>query len=327
MDQPQYSRSLSDAIRFMRERDDFLVVSHVQPDGDAIASTCAVGWILSALGKRFVLANEDPVPEKFRFLPGADRIRAAEELAGTAMPANLICVDCADYARIGSIRHKVPGEAALLNIDHHPTNDAFGTVNLLKFDAAATVQILYDLIETAELRWTRDAAECIYAGLLTDTGGFRYANTTPQVMRIAAHLLQEQADGHKLAQALLERTSLPHVLLLKKALAALSFTDDRRIAWMSVTAQDLQETGALEEDLDGLVNYPRNIHGVEVGLLFKERAGHVKVSLRSAGKVDVSAIAQRFGGGGHVLAAGCTIEDSLASAVRLVVEAVKQALR
>jgi len=320
-------RQLEQAVRFLSERDDFLVVSHVQPDGDAISSTLVVGWLLKRLGKRYTLYNEGPVPSKFQFLPGSGDIVTAASSKPERAFSHIVCVDCADFDRVGQAKAWFAEGAELLNIDHHPTNDGFGSVNLLRFEAAATAEILHDLLEQFPWALDRDAATALYVGLLTDTGGFRYANTSPRVMAIASRLLKAGADGPDLAQRLLEQMTMGQIRMMQRALSRLSFTEDRRIGWLWVSGEDLSETGATNEDLEGLVNYPRNIEGVEVGMLFKQHAENaVKISLRSAGRVDVAAIARTFGGGGHVRAAGCRYEGPLEEAVSRLVGAVQKAL-
>ncbi|MFC5702087.1 bifunctional oligoribonuclease/PAP phosphatase NrnA [Cohnella faecalis] len=323
-----WNQSLQDTVSYIRERDDFLVVSHVQPDGDAISSTVAVGWLLDKLGKSFVMINEGPVPSRLHFLwRSSDIVTLAEGVEPETKYRNVICVDCADYSRVGKTTAWFADDAELLNIDHHPTNDGFGLVNLLKFDAAATAEILYELIGHFGISLDEDVANAIYTGILTDTGGFRYSNTSPFVMAIASRLLEAGAKGQELAENLLERMSLGQMLMIQRGLARLSFSEDKRIGWLWVTNEDLEETGASNEDLEGLVNYPRNIEGVEVGILFKENGTKsVKVSLRSAGTVNVAALAQQFGGGGHVRAAGCRLTEPLPAVIEQVVEAVRKAL-
>lgn len=325
-----YPQSLEEAKSYLLNRDRFLVVSHVNPDGDAAGSTLAVGQILGQLGKTFFMINEGPVPAKFNMLPGWGNILDYSTAAQTGeVPAFdcVIAVDCADYSRMGEVTRLYPGGIPLLNIDHHPTNDGYGSVNLVRPDAAATAEVLYDLAVTLNLDWKKPLAECIYTGLMTDTGGFRYSNTTPKVLAIASDMLARGAEGYMLADRLLEKLTFSQVAILQKALNTLSFSDDKRIAWMSLTTEDIQESGADNGALDGLVSYPRNIEGVEVGLLFKQISPkQVKVSLRSNRSVDVAAIAQRFGGGGHVRAAGCTVNETLQDAVARVLKEVGAAL-
>jgi len=313
------------AKRFIREGDDFLLVTHVQPDGDAVSSLLAAALLLRALGKRYTPVIADRVPNKLRFLEGSGLIRTAraDEPPGR-LHDRVIALDCADFSRIGAAAAWCAPDARLLNIDHHPTNDGFGDVVLIKPEAAATAEILYELVNAMGVPWHRELAECIYTGILTDTGGFRYPNTTPASHRIASEMLERGAAGSQIAERLLERVPHSHVRLLKRALSTLSFAAGNRISWLTVTRADMAETEAETEDLEGLVNYPRNIEGVEVGILFKEvDDGKVKVSLRSAGAIDVAAFAKSFGGGGHVRAAGVTLDMPLPDAVDTIVGALR----
>ncbi|WP_284639115.1 DHH family phosphoesterase [Paenibacillus silviterrae] len=323
-----YTERLSQAASFLRENDDFLVVSHIQPDGDAAGSTFAMAWMLLALGKRFTLINEGHMPEKFMYMTHSQlRILNLETEPPERKFGRVISVDCADFDRIGKVSACFEENVQLLNIDHHATNDDFGAVNLVRADAAATVEVLYDLNVELGLPFSHELNVCIYSGLLTDTGGFRYSNTSPKVMQIAADMLSRGVKGYELAERLLESLTMPQVTILKSALATLGFAHEQQAAWLSVSLEDLARSGASSDDLDGLVNYPRNIEGVEVGMLFKEKKpGVIKVSLRSAGKVDVAELASRFGGGGHVRAAGCTVLGTLDEAIKQVVEEVGRAL-
>ncbi|MFF2482604.1 bifunctional oligoribonuclease/PAP phosphatase NrnA [Paenibacillus sp. NPDC058071] len=322
-----YERDLDAALAFMKEGDDFLVVSHVQPDGDAISSTSVVHWLLERLGKSAVLINEGESPSRLQYLPYYDHIVNYRNEPPTRKFKRIITVDCADFKRIGEVSALFEPDAELLNIDHHPTNNGFGSVNVIRPNAAATVEILHDLLERAGIEPDLACATAIYTGLLTDTGGFRYSNTSAAVLRIASRMLEYGVSGHQLADHLLEKMTMPKLKLLQNSLSRLTFTEDQKIGWLYIAKDDLRETGAVPEDIEGIVNYALNIDGVEVGILFKETEdGHVKASLRSAGKADVAAIAQSFGGGGHVRAAGCRIGCSLPEAAEQIVEAVRKAL-
>ncbi|MBB6672868.1 DHH family phosphoesterase [Cohnella nanjingensis] len=322
-----WEEQLDKAVAFIRERDDFLVVSHVQPDGDAISSTVAIGWLLEKLGKTYALYNDGPAPSRLRYLWGSDRLLTLAAGKPDRTYRSIIAVDCADFARVGAAKELFAPEAELLNIDHHPTNDAFGAANLLRFDAAATAEILFELLEAARVPLDVDVATAIYTGMLTDTGGFRYANTSPKVLAIASKLVELGVDGPGLAEQLLERMTMEQMSMIQRALARLTFSEDQRVGWLWVTPEDMSETGAKSEDLEGLVNYPRNIEGVEVGILFKQHGDDaVKVSMRSAGRVNVAAVAQQFQGGGHVRAAGCRVAAPLPDAIAQVVEAIRKAL-
>lgn len=322
-----YEQQLKAAGEFILQHDDFLVVSHVQPDGDAASSTCATGLLLEKLNKRYTMINEGPIPEKFHMLSGSDRVIDYSSSGATEPFQAVITVDCADFSRVGEVKALFTDQAVLLNIDHHPTNDYFGTMQLIKEDAAATCEILYDLFERLQVEWDKPLAECIYTGLLTDTGGFRYSNTSSKVMEISSKLIGYGVDAHLIAEQLLEKVSLSHILLLKKALHSLSFDMRNQIGYMIITLEDMRETKARTDDFEGLVNYPINIDGVEVGLLFREvDAETVKCSLRSAGNVDVAKLSKELGGGGHVRAAGATLKMPLQRAVEAVIEKVKKEL-
>ncbi|WP_434751650.1 DHH family phosphoesterase [Paenibacillus amylolyticus] len=318
-----YEQALQAGKQFLLEHDDYLVVSHVQPDGDAVSSTVTVGWLLSCLGKTFTMINEGEIPQRMRFLWQADAIVNMTEHPPERKYKAIICVDCADFARVGLTRHYFEEDAMILNIDHHPTNNGYGAVNIIKSDAAATAEILFELLELFNITWDKDIATAVYTGLLTDTGGFRYANTSPNVMATASRLLEHGVDGPYLAQSLLEEMTFPQVRILNKALSSLQMSEDGKVAWVVITPEDMQACEAVNEDLEGIVNYTRNIRGVEVGIFFKViNENATKVSMRSAGKVDVAALAQTFGGGGHVLAVGCRMEGKLDEIVEKVLKQV-----
>ncbi len=322
-----YEREFRQAQQFLTEHDQFLVVSHVQPDGDAVSSTLVVGWLLSCLGKKYVMVNEGPIPKRMEYLWQSEHIVDLSQTPLSESHKFVICVDCADFKRTGKSSLHFSEDARILNIDHHPTNDAYGEVNLIIPNAAATVEILYDLIRFMKLEMNQSVATAIYTGLLTDTGGFRYSSTTPKVMAAASTLLEYGVDGPGLSELLLEQMTLPQLRLLTRALNELQISEDGKISWVSLNDNDMKMTGAIHEDLEGIVNYPRNIQGVEVGLLFKViNENAVKVSMRSAGLVDVANVAQSFGGGGHVRAAGARIEGTLEEIVPRVIEQVKKQL-
>lgn len=322
-----YEQSLRQTRKFLLEHDDYLVVSHIQPDGDAVSSTLVVGWLLSCLGKKYTMLNEGPIPQRMEYLWHAGEIANLAEGDLPREYSHIICVDCADFQRVGLTKRHFASDALIVNIDHHPTNNGYGYVNLIKPDAAATAEILFDLLKTFEVEWDIDVATALYTGLLTDTGGFRYSNTSPKVMAAVSELLELGVNGPMLAETLLEEMTLGQVKVLNRALSTLQLSPNGDIAWVSITPQDMLDCEAANEDLEGIVNYPRNIRGVEVGILFKvihERA--VKASFRSAGKVDVAALAQVFGGGGHTRAAGARIDTTLEEAIPMVLQEVRRHL-
>lgn len=318
---------LQEAVRFMREHDRFLVLSHVNPDGDATGSALAVALMLEQLGKEYIVANEGETPAKFSFLPRFDRLRNLTQQPLTETFAAVIAVDCADRSRMGDVQALFAPQAALLNIDHHPTNDGFGSVNLIQTEAAATAEILFEVAAAAGMSFNEELALCIYTGLLTDTGGFRYSNTSPRVMEIASKLLGYGVKPGEVAERCLEEISYSHVKILRRALQTLTLSHRDQIASITVKLEDFAETGAEREDASGLVNYCRNIEGVQVGVSFVEaEKGVVKVSMRARDRIDVAAIAKQLGGGGHAKAAGCTLRGELEQVQQQVWQALEQAL-
>lgn len=316
---------LQEAAAFIRERDDFLLLTHVQPDGDAYGSTLGLAHLLDALGKRYTIVNEDRVLEKFNFLPMSDRFQLDAEISRTF--ANVIVLDCGDIHRLGESGALLTDDAAILNIDHHKTNDFFGQANLIDLDAAATSQIIYNLARYMRIEIGKDMAVCLYTGILTDTGGFRYSNTTVEVHQIAAELLAVGVNSFEISDRVLESLTWSQVQLIREALGTLRRDESGQIAWMVVQRQLLYRLGASDEEVEGLVSYARNVQGVEVGLLFREKEdGSIKVSLRSKYRVDVGEIALSFGGGGHARAAGCTLSGPMEQVQQQVVAKVREAL-
>ncbi|MGG1442701.1 bifunctional oligoribonuclease/PAP phosphatase NrnA [Brevibacillus laterosporus] len=313
-----------DAARFVRENERFLIISHVNPDGDTTGSALAMALLLEQMGKSYVIVNQGSTPDMFSFLPRFNHIINLSDQTVDEKFSCVIAVDAADSSRMGEVTHLFNPDAQILNIDHHPTNDAFGTYNIILPHAAATAEIMYDWCVASSFSLTKEIATCIYTGLLTDTGGFRYSNTTPHVMEIASHLLTYEVSSAEIAERCLENITLKHVQILKRALASLELTNEGLVATMQISKQDFLETNSTNDDTGGIVNYGRNIEGVEVGILLTEvEEGIVKISLRSRAKVDVAQLAKNIGGGGHARAAGCTmkgvtLEEAKKSVLRLV---------
>jgi len=319
--------AVQEAACFIAAHDDFLVISHVNPDGDAIGSTLAMAGILKALKKTYWLANPDPLPAKYNVLPWASELLSAEDEAVRGPFNTVLALDAADLQRLDPLSERFAPDAAILNIDHHPTNTRYGTMQLIVPEAAATAQIVYYLAHALNVNIDESLATCLYTGIMTDTGGFRYSNTNPEVMRIAAELLAAGVNPSRLAEQFLERMSMPQLKLLQRALSRLQWDLDGRIAWTYVTEEDFQETGAADSDVDGLVQYPLRVEGVQIGMLFRQIGPErCKVSFRSREPVDVARLAVQFGGGGHARAAGCTVSGNLTQVMEQVRMKVYEAM-
>ncbi|KEO82977.1 DHH family phosphoesterase [Tumebacillus flagellatus] len=322
---PEMKQAYKTAAKFFREYDDFLLLVHEKPDGDALGSVLGAAHLLQQLGKTFTLVNDDPIPDKFMFLPMADQFLLPENVKTRFR--SVISFDCGDRKRLGLSGDLIASDAVILNIDHHKTNDFFGTENLVDLDAAATCQIVYKISREMEAELSLDAATCLYTGLVTDTGGFRYSNTSEEVMLIAASLLKLGVQPYNVVDKVMETMTWPQVLLIRSALENLGRSEDGKYAWAVVTRDMIHAAGGCDEDVEGLVNYPRNVEGVEVGILLREAApGKVKVSFRSKYVVDVGAIALELGGGGHARASGCTVDGTLEEVKERVLARVAQAI-
>lgn len=319
-----YKAQLQEAIAFIQGYSSYLVVAHENPDGDAISSCAAMSWLLEQYGKKITIVNQSELPSRLSYLYHYDDIIQYSSEQDLPFDA-VIALDCADASRMGDVLSRIQqSNAPLLNIDHHPTNNGFGSLNIIRANAAATVEIIYDLIKLTPFTPDLACAKALYSGLLTDTGGFRYSNTSPAVMAMASELLALGVSAYELADHLLEKMTMGKLKLLQTALARITFNEEQTIGWVTIMEEDFTSCGAVTEDIEGIVNYILNVEGVEVGILFKQSEnGVIKASIRSAGKVNVSKVAQSFGGGGHVRAAGCRLSSDMDESVKSLVEAIR----
>ena len=304
----------------------FLVISHLNPEGDAIGSLLGMALALRAGGKEAVAYLEDDLPEMFDFLPGADMI--VHDLAGLGPFDATIAVDCGQMERLGPKFVSFDGKGTLINVDHHATNDSFGEINVIDPEASAAGEMVFDLINAAGIDIDKGIATNLYVAIHTDTGSFRYSCSTPGAFKAAGELVSLGADPWEVSTHVYENLPFKRFLLLGRVLSTMDVVeyDGVLVASLLVTNDMLEATGAGRELSDGFVNYARSVEGVEVGMLFKEPEssnGPCKVSLRSKGKVDVAAVAARFKGGGHKNAAGCTIEGTLETTKEKVLAALK----
>lgn len=289
----------------LRGHDSYVLVGHVNPDPDCLGTMLAVGQGLRRLGKRVTWVSPDPVPEGLQFLPGADAIKIPPAPAADV----LLVIDC-EPARTGAVSEQLGDFKHVYNLDHHVTNEGKAPFAYVDAEAAATAEIAVELlVDHWGLTLEPDDAFNLYTALVTDTGSFRFRNTTARTLAVAARLVEAGVRPGAVAEAVYESMTWPAFQLLRTALASLERSDDGRVAWITLTRGMLASCGATEDDATGLSQYPRMIAGVDVSFVLRElEDGHTRVSLRSKGAVDVSVIAGRFGGGGHPGASGCTIQ-------------------
>jgi bifunctional oligoribonuclease and PAP phosphatase NrnA len=272
------------------------------------------------------LAKRLSVPENLKFLPGAGDVKT--ELSPKDMFDMAVSVDCGSLDRLGEKFVAFKGYKSLLNIDHHVSNEKYGDLNYVIGDAASTGVVVWDILKALGCKLDSDIATNIYCTLVTDTGSFRYSNTTSQTLALAAEMVEAGASPDLVARNLYQQQPLVSFELLGRTLSRIKTELNGLLAWSVIYQKDLKETGANYEMSEGFIDYPRAIKGVEVAALFKEQPdGHYRLSLRSKTKVDVSTICGSFGGGGHIRAAGCTIKASIESACKEVFSKVEEALK
>lgn len=299
--------------------DKILILSHRSPDGDTLGCASALCRALTALGKSVQFACADAVPEKFDYLFRGVTL-------GDFEPEHIVTVDVADKALLGTLEPL--GERADLAIDHHATHRPFAKEAWVEGTAAAACQMLASLIPALGVEITPEIADCLYTGLSTDTGCFRYANTTPETYRTAATLLEHGARAAEINRVMFDTKSRTAIALLKRVYSDMEFFHDDRCAVLCLTQQLIEETGATESDLDGVSAMVRQVEGVVLGLTIRERGeNEYKISLRAVEPANAAEICKQFGGGGHKGAAGCTIHGALADVQAQIVAACGAALR
>ena len=312
---------LAAAAAAIHQSQTIVLACHVNPDGDALGSLLGLALALLPLGKSVTCLSEDGVPDILRFLPHADLIQKATDQPEFDLA---LVVDSGDLPRVGASIQPVIGRASqVVDIDHHVSTGAFGDIRVLDAHAASTAEIVYALLQTLQAPITPEIATCLFTGIITDTGSFRFQNVTPNTLHVAAALLEAGAPPAFISEHVFENRTFAATRLLGHALSSLKQTPDGRIVWASITAADFAALGATDQDTEGIVSYVRGVRGAEVGILFREMAGGgIRVSLRSRESVNVAVVAEKFGGGGHRMASGCTVELPLPAAEHAVIDAL-----
>lgn len=314
--------TFSEIARILRENEKFAVLSHVRPDGDALGSQLALALSLKQLGKDVRIWNEDGMLEKYSFIPRSELLTAPPAAAEDFDV--VVALDTAIQNRLGRTVDAVRSAKTWINIDHHPSNPRYGDLVYIDADSPATGQILFDLLRSEKFPIDREIAENLYVAIATDTGSFQYSNTTARTFEIAAELVRAGIDVGQVSQKLYENYPRRRIELLRELLRTMRFEGDGRVASFKLSLKTAAHLGVLPEDNEGLIDHIRAIHGVIVAVFFEELPeGKVRVSMRSKDeKFDVCAICQKFGGGGHTLAAGARVKGTLDEVEQRVLEAV-----
>ncbi len=322
--------TLAEVAEEIRAADRFLLTTHEGPDGDALGSLLATHKLLQQLGKdsvMFLAAKEFPLPVEYRFLPLEE---VFHEPPVDLVDRVVVFLDCGNIDRM-PVDFLRRDEAKILNIDHHHDNTRFGSLNLVDTRASCTAEILYRLARLLGAEITPDIATALYVALVTDTGRFMYENTGPDAHRMAAELIEAGVEVHDIYRRLYERVPIEKLRLVARAVERIQRLDECRLAVTYVSAQDYLETGANESLTEGIIDHVRGLEGAEVAAMVRDKtdggAFARKVSLRSAtGTVDVSAIAQRYGGGGHPRAAGFSTDLTYDELLQVLCTEVKAQL-
>ncbi len=302
----------------IKNNNSFVITSHIDPDGDSIGSILALTLALLKKGKKAVPVVNDDIPKKYEFLPGSNLITKGISDNYDA----LVAVDSSDIERLGFRKELDKYTNVVINIDHHKSNTRFGNLNIVDSNASSAGEIIYKLLN-GKTEIDYDIALNLFTSIVTDTGSMRYSNTTSLTLRILADLVDKGVKPNYVSRQVFEKRSIGSINLLKLALDTLELSADNKVASIYITKEMLEITGALEEDIDGIINYAREIEGVEVAVLFREKEESLtKVGFRSNEWIDVSKIAEKFNGGGHLRAAGCIVEIPLEKARKIVLNTV-----
>lgn len=316
-----HSATTEEVVAELRSRSAFMFVSHVKPDGDTLGAGLALGLAMKQLGKRVGYFQQDPVPRNLRFLPDAEHVARA---VPRDLPADTLWVFCdmSDYRRAGEFLPPIARDN-MLDIDHHLANSRFGKLNYILETEASTGTCVLRLLRAMKIRITPDIATCILTTIMTDTGAFMHSNTTADVLRMSAELIDLGADKPLITEEIFANKRFAATRLLGMALAGAHLEENGRYCWTVVDTAMLTACGADGEDTEEIVQHLRAVEGIEAAALFKDYEGAVRVSLRSGGTINVQEAAASLGGGGHFMASGLTYPGTLPEALAGVRAALK----
>ena len=305
------------AVEFLKNNDEYLILTHAHPDGDTLGCAFALCEALLSFGKKAAVRCSDPIPSKYGYMGATGE--------GDVDFKKVIAVDVADTKLLGKDFEKSYGDRIDLCIDHHGSNRLYADKTLLDPTATAACEIILAVIRELGVDVTKTIANNIFTGLSTDSGCFRYSNVTPRTLRMAADMIEAGAEHTKINTAMFETKTRTYVALERLALESMKMYLDERCAFITITQDMFKESGSDESEVDAIAAIPRQIEGVLVGVTMREKAdGTFKVSMRSHEGVDVSAICAMLGGGGHPRAAGCTVSGDVETARNTVVSSIEK---
>ncbi len=310
----------------IKKTDTVSIISHIRPDGDSIGSTLALGLALKKICDNVHMYFNDQIPKKYCFLPGINEIQTYN-METNQYTDFCFVLDCGDTERLGYSDIILNNTHKIVNIDHHITNTNFGDINIIDFDASSTCEIIFALLNDIGISVDDSIATCLYTGIVTDTGNFIYDNTTPKTHKIVAKLLACGVNINKIAFNLYQNKDPNFIKFLGHVLNKIEISDNGKIAILTILMDDLKKYKLNPSDVDGIINYARDIEGIEVAVLFNEMDENlVKVGFRSKDRVDVSKLAQKFQGGGHKKASGAVVKGNLKEVYSKVIRQVNETL-
>ncbi len=309
-------QKFDEIIKTLGRAQNVLVVTHVFPDGDALGSLLAMGDILESLGKNVVLYSEEKVSHLYDFLPGSNKL--VTTLPDLSVFDCALALDCGDKYRLGKEMDRLLEVHPFIMIDHHAGNKKFGDISWVDPKRASTAEMVFDLSVALDTDLSYDAAYCLYAAIVSDTGSFKYSSTTAETFRVARELIVKGVKPSEVAGKLFDNFTVSRLSLMNEVLASLQLYENNQIALITVTQEMFDKTGASPGDTETFINYPRSLGTVKVAAFVKENKGdEISVSLRSKGKdCDVAQVAEKFGGGGHRNAAGFRVPKEDINEVR-----------
>ncbi len=304
----------------------YLISTHTSVEGDALGSELAMYWLLKALGKSVTIVDEERVPDSYAFLPGAEKIIPLARFRNVGSFDACVLVDCSDPSRCGKVQRIMPARACRINIDHHISNTYFGHVNVVDTSVSSCTEIIYRLFRTMRIPLTKQVATALYVGILTDTGSFRYSNTSARTHAVVSHLLSFGLDVRGIYATIHENIPFRQVRELAEVLSSVKRMAGGRAAWCYIKGKLLRER--LSFDLsERVLGCIRAIKGIEVAILFRKAANNkIRVNFRSTGSFNVNAVASAFGGGGHKAASGCTVSGTAREVIPQVLRLIRRHL-
>ncbi len=315
--------TLDNILEQIKKAKSIVILTHENPDGDAVGSTLAMYEALKQLGKENVDVIIPQYPRTYRFLPNVDTVKKeGQEIYDLA-----IALDCATIKMLNGWSNYFENAKTKIVIDHHGTNTMYGDFNYVNPDSPACTQILLTIFEYFGVEITNNIGKCILTGIITDTGGFQYGSTRPETFEFAARLLKSGINVSEIYKKSMNTKTRANFELRKRAIDRMEFLEEGKISFTYITKQDIEEIGATLDDHEGIVDEGRCIEGVEVSIFIRETEKGYKVSLRSNEYVNVSDICLIFGGGGHIHAAGCTVTMPLEQAKEKIVNQIKMQLK